>query len=228
MKKVFFLLVLSMIAGIRKLDAQQTISLPAFNKIAVSNGILLQLGNTPGYQMQAEFEGCDSTCLIRSVEDKTLTLKIANGSGCRGKVMVTTGCPYYKEIQATEKAEVSDTSLIKSDSLILTIKSNAEVYLDFDIKYLKVNLSEGALLKSEGYAVKQDIKISTAATFSGYELEGDLVNVEATMGAKAKICVDEELKASAWSNSYISYKCEPKKKSIDTFSGGVVEEYKEP
>jgi hypothetical protein len=215
-------------AGLCLLRAQQPITLPEFNKVIVSNGILLQIETNPGYQLQAKFQDCDSSCLVRTVKDKTLTLKIENTSKCKGKVIVTISCPELKELQASGKAEVSAKSLIKSDSVKLVIKSNAQVYLDFDIKYLKATLSEGGLLKSEGYAVRQDITINTSATFSGYELEGDVVNVEATMGAKAKICVAENLKVSAWSNSYISYKCNPKNKTIDVFSGGAVEEYKEP
>jgi hypothetical protein len=228
MKKITLLLAISIFAGIRILYAQQTITLPEFNKVIVSNGILLQIETNPGYLLQAKFQDCDSSCLLRNVKDKTLTLKIANAEKCKGKVMVTVNCQELAELQATGKAEVSAKSLIKRDSLILVIKSNAQVYIDFDIMYLKATLSEGGLLKSEGYAVKQDISVNTSATFSGYELEGDVVNIETTMGAKAKICATEQLKASAWSNSYISYKCDPKKKTIDSFSGGTVEEYKVP
>jgi membrane-bound inhibitor of C-type lysozyme len=53
------------------------------------------------------------------------------------------------------------------------------------------------------------------------------VNIKTSTGGKAKICVTDELNAKATSNRYISYKCQPKQKSIDVQSGGTIEEYSE-
>jgi hypothetical protein len=91
-----------------------------------------------------------------------------------------------------------------------------------DVKYLKVNLSEGSLLTAEGYAIRQDVNVTTKASFSAFRLESDEVNIEVGLAGIAKICANNELNAKARMRGYIGYKCNPKKRSIkDGLTGNV-------
>jgi hypothetical protein len=226
MKKNLWASVILMSTAIVFVNAQQSIPIPAIRKLVVANGVLLQIEHNDNYQLQIKIQDMDSACLIKTIKDRTLILKIDNGFNCRGKAAVNLLCPYLKIIEAMGKAEVSIKNLIKSDSLILIFKSGAQGYIDMDIKYLKADLVEGGLLKAEGYAIQQDISVSTGSIFSGFELEGNVVNVKTSIGGKAKICASGELNAIAGSNGYISYKCSPKKKVLDDKGSGTIEEYK--
>jgi hypothetical protein len=227
MERVFVFLIVFVISAFSLLTAQQIFPLPVIHKVVVSDGILLQIENSDSFQVLVKIQDIDSSCLTRTVKNGVLTLEIGSGTGCKGKVSVNFGCRGLKEIEATGKAEVSTKNLMKNDSLKVTLKSGAQAYIDMDIKYLKVGIGAGALMKAEGYAVNQDISVTAGGTFSGLDLEGDIVKVKTSLGGKAKICVAEELNATTASNGYISYKCSPKKKTIDSEAGGTVEESKE-
>jgi Putative auto-transporter adhesin, head GIN domain len=226
MKKALIPIIILTFYNFMLLDAQQARHIPPIKKVIVSNGVILQLEHGDSYQLQIKVQDMDSACLINTIKDGTLTLKIDNGFNCRGKAAVNFLYTDLKIIEAMGKAEVSTKNLIKSDSLILIFKSGAQGYIDMDIKYLNADIVEGGMLKAEGYAVKQDISVTTGSTFSGYELEGEIVNVKTSISGKAKICASEELNAIAGSSGYISFKCNPKKKVIDDRGSGTIEEYK--
>jgi Putative auto-transporter adhesin, head GIN domain len=226
MKKSWLLIIILTFFNLFCSNAQQNIEIPAIKKLVVSNGVLLQIEHNESFQLQIKIQDMDSACLIKTLKDGILTLKIDNGYNCRGKASVNFRCPDLKVIEAMGKAEVSTKNLIKLDSLMLIFKSGAQGYIDMDIKYLNADIVEGGMLKAEGYAIKQDISVSSGSTFSGFDLEGDIVNVKTSISGKAKVCATEELNATAGSNGYISYKCAPKKKVLDDKGSGTIEEYK--
>jgi hypothetical protein len=92
---------------------------------------------------------------------------------------------------------------------------------------LNANLVEGSLLSANGYAVNQQVYVSSSATYSCYELEGDNITVEATLGGKAKVCAAKELKASTKTGGYIGYKCDPASKTLEPKGNGVIEQVTE-
>lgn len=133
----------------------------------------------------------------------------------------------YKEIAVIEgysKANIDAKNLIKGDSVKVVLKSGATLYASFDIKYLEVELVEGCLFKADGYAETQKISVATNATFSGLSLEGTTGEVKATSGAKAKVNIEKQLKASAISGAYINYKGTPALEQKTSLGGKIVNE----
>jgi hypothetical protein len=207
--------------------AQQAETIEPVTKIVVSDGIILQIERSLSFTLSIQTQDLDPKCLVKTIENGTLTLKIMSGFGCKGKVVATLTCPEIKELEATAKAEISTKNLMKGDSLKAVLKSGGKAYIDLDIKYLDVTVSGWGLFQAEGYAVTQNIDLSTSGTFSGHKLEGDVVNIKAYSGGKGKVCASETLNADASSNAYISYKCEPKKKNIQAKGSARIEPYTE-
>jgi hypothetical protein len=207
--------------------AQQPESIPAVYKVIVSDGIQLQIEYSEESTLLVSKNELDPNCLIKTIENGTLTLKIRSGFSCKGKVIVHLACPGLKELEISAKAEVSTKNLMKCDNLKFTIRSGGKAYVDLDIKYLEVDVRGWGLFQSEGYAVKQIINLESSGTFSGYKLEGENVSIKAYSGGKGKICVTDELNAETGSNGYISYNCEPKKKNINAQGSSKIEPYKE-
>jgi hypothetical protein len=209
------------------LNAQQAESIPALYKVLVSDGIQLQIERSEEFTLLITKNELDPGCLLKTIENGILTLKIKSGFGCKGKVIVHLGCPGLKEMEISAKAEVSTTNLMKVDSLKVIIRSGGKAYVDLDIKYLDADIREWGLFQSEGYAVKQIINLESSGAFSGYKLEGENVTIKAYSGGKGKICVSNELNAETGSNGYISYNCEPKKKNINAKGSAKIEPYTE-
>lgn len=218
------LLVTFLVSG---LMAQKPETIQPITKVVVSDGILLQIEKSSNYTLLLEMQELDPECLIKTIENGTLTLKITSGFGCKGKVVATLTCPGLKEMEATAKAEISTKNLMQGDSLKAIIRSGGKAYVDIDIKYLEVTVSGWGLFQSEGYAIKQNIDLTTSGTFSGHKLEGDAVTIKAYSGGIGKVCASEILNAEAASNSYISYNCEPKTKNIQAKGSSRIEPYTE-
>jgi hypothetical protein len=227
MKTLSYFMLCAAIFTCTILQAQEPEKIQPISKVVVSDGILLQIERTPNFSLAIKTQDLDASCLIKTIENGTLTLKIKSGFGCKGKVIANLCCPGLKEMEASAKAEISTKNLLQGDSLKAIMTSGGKAYLDLDIKYLDVKVTEWGLFQSEGYAVKQDIALSTSGSFSGYKLEGDIVNVKAYSGGIGKVCVSEVLNAEAGSNGFISYKCEPKIKNINAKGSARVEVYTE-
>jgi hypothetical protein len=227
MKTLICLFLSAVISTTNHVRAQEAETIQPVSKVKISDGIILQIEKSPNYTLAVKTQEIDASCLIKTIENGTLTLKIKSGSGCKGKVIANLTCPGLKEITATSKAEVSTKNLIQGDSLRITMKTGGKAYVDIDVKYLEATITEWGLFQSEGYATVQDITLTTSGTFSGYKLEGEKVNISAYSSSKGKICASEELNAETGSNGYISYRCEPKKKNIQAKGSSRIEVYTE-
>jgi hypothetical protein len=206
-------------------QSQQEVFMPAIEKVIVSSGIFLQIERAPQYSLSVMTQEMDSGCLIRTIEAGTLTLKLPGSADCKGKISVNLKCPFLKELEISGKADVTSSNLMVGDSLRLRLQSGSKAYLDMDIKHLDVRLIEGSLLSAKGYAVNQNVYVTTSATYSCFELEGDTISVEASMGGKAKICASKSLVALSKVGGYIGYKCNPPK--ITKEGSGSIEEITE-
>jgi hypothetical protein len=227
MKTILYCLLCTCLFKTDMAFAQEPETIQPITKVVVSDGILLQIERSPNYTLSVKLQELDPECLIKTIENGTLTLKITSGYGCSGKIIANLTCPGLKEMEATSKAEISTKNLMQGDSLKAIMRSGGKAYVDIDVKYLEAIVSGWGLFQSEGYAVMQNIELTTSGTFSGYKLEGDNVNITAYSGGKGKICASETLNAEAGSNGYISFNCDPKKKNLEAKGNARIEPYKE-
>jgi hypothetical protein len=220
--KLFTLLLLSSLF-VENAYTQDKTSIGAIQKVIVSSGILLQIERTPDYSLSTNMQDVDESCLIKTINAGVLTLKLTSSFSCKGKVTINLGCPSLREIEIMGNADVSSRNVLTGDSMKIILRSGGKAYLDLDIKNLDVHMTEGSLLSASGYAVNQNVYVSSSSTYSCFELEGDYVTVEATLGGKAKVCSSKELKASTMTGGYIGYKCDPASKTIESKGNGVVQ-----
>jgi hypothetical protein len=223
------LLIVSLIFCFYNSPAQDTLTrkLVNFEKLSVSDGIIVQLEKGNQETVTFKYEGVDGGKIISEVKDGELSLKIPLGYSKDTKVRAYLTYKTLTAISGSSKAEIDSKSLFKGDSLKIDLRSGAKIYASFDINYLQASIIEGAVLSADGYAVIQQIDVSTSGTFSGYNLEGDSITVKASAGGKAKINAEKELDAIATLKGYISYKGNPKIKRIEPKFGGTIEKYKE-
>lgn len=193
-----------------------------FYKLEVRNGILVQLvkSDKPSVKISTDANLSDITT---EVKDGKLIIKSIEKSNTSVEVFYTT----ITEIEGYNKSEISNSSLIKQDSLSVILETGANAYFDLDVKHLTSKITEGAVLTARGYAVTQDAYATTGATLSLFELESENVKVKATGNGKAKVYAENSLIAEASSRGYISYKGNPKTQDTKTNLGGKIEEYSE-
>ncbi len=207
--------------------AQDFTPVDTIKKIKISSGILLEIERSEKYTLDISLHDLDLSCLIKTIEDGVLTLKLVSSVNCSGNVTAKLCCPSIKEIEIMGNAEVSTFNLIKTDSLKIVQRSGGKAYLDLDVDYLEILLTEGSILTASGYANTQVVNVSTSATFSAFELEGDVVDIQTSFGGKGKVCATKKLKALSKIGGYISYKCEPEAIEIEKKGNGIVEKLAE-
>ena len=196
-------------------------------KVVISSGINLEIERSQEYSLTVNSSDLDTGCLVRTLENGVLTLKLTSILECDGKVTARLCCPSVRELEIMGNAEVSTFNLLKTDSLWIVQRSGGKAYLDLDVGYLNARLSEGSLLTAKGYANTQEISVNANATFSAFELEGKVVEIDASFGGKGKVCASEKLKAIANMGGYINYTCDPVTIEIEKKGNGKVEKLTE-
>ncbi len=222
MKKIIVITLCIWLSSILLGQNNEYTPLVDFTKIDVTDKIILQLERGTTNEIKLQVQGMERENVIVEVVDGTLKLDIVDEL-ISGKVRATVKYKSLEEIYGSGMAEISTGNLIKDEHVKVVLKSGTNAYLDFDIKSLTAELVEGSLLQAEGYAVQQNITVKSSATFSGYDLEGEKVDVLAIFGGKAKVYAEKELNIDARTGSYICYKGKPEVKNIESKGGSTVE-----
>jgi hypothetical protein len=211
-RKIF--IILSSVFFLTTLYAQEPITrtLSSFSKLNVGDRIIVRLVKSPKESALIQAQGIDASAVKTEVSCNTLDISIYGKPFIKKKVTITLNYVKLTSIMVNGGAEVSTSSLYKTDTL-------------FDIEYLSSKIIEGAILSAEGYATKQDVVVATSGTLSAFELESEIIKVKASSGGKAKINVETELDAEASSKGFISYKGSPSKINRIVNSGGTISVY---
>lgn len=226
MKYLFFSLSIFLI-NIVNIRAQESNPVKTIKSIKISSGILLEFERSDAYTLDISSDDLSEECLIHTIENGVLTLKFTNIINCDGSVTAKLRCPYIKEIEIMGNAEVSTYNVLQTDTLKIILRSGGKAYLDLNVNYLNVLLTEGSLLTASGYANTQVVNVTTQATFSAFELEGEEVTVQASLGGKGKVCATKKLSALSKIGGYITYTCNPVETEIEKKGNGVVEKLSE-
>jgi hypothetical protein len=226
MQKVLFSGLLSIITCFSLL-AQEPVMRPVqpFSKLEVSDKIIVRLVKADKEAISIIAQGVDPSTVKTEVTDQTLSIKLFGEPFTKKKITITLNYVVLKAISISGGADVSTTSLMKTDALLVELQSGGIFYLDADIKNFTAKLTEGATLSASGYADNTNITVATGATFSGYDLETEICKVKATSGGKAKINVVSELDAETASKGYISYKGNPPSFHQNATSSGSISKY---
>lgn len=221
------LIILSSVFFLSALSAQEstTRDLNSFSKLIVGDKIIVRLVKSEKESAVIQTQGVSASSVKTEISDNTLDIRMQGEPFAKKKVTITLNYVLLKSISVNGGADVSTTSLLKSDTLFIDLKSGGMLLLDADIKYLTGKIAEGAILDAEGYAIRQDIVVTTSATLSAFGLESEIIKVKAVTGGKAKINVETELDAEASSKGYISYKGNPAKINRIMNSGGTITVY---
>jgi hypothetical protein len=201
-------------------------NLEPFSGLVVGDKIIVRLVKAEKESALIQVQGIDESAVKTVMAGNTLELSIYGEPFTRKKVTVTLNYVHLNSIAVTGGADVSTTSLFKSDNLTVDLKSGGMLYLDADIEKLSGKILEGALLTGEGYATTMDLIVSTSASLSAFDLECETVTLKVNSGGKAKVNVETELNAEVSSKGYISYKGNPSKINKNVLSGGTISAYK--
>jgi hypothetical protein len=128
-------------------------------------------------------------------------------------------------LEATSGASVKLESPLKSDKLVIQVRSGAVLNGEVQASALDIDQSSGSVMHLSGSAGQVSVEGSSGSVFRGYELVTDNCDAGTSSGAGVQITVNKELSAKASSGGRIAYKGEGVIRNIKTSSGGSVSKH---
>ncbi len=125
-------------------------------------------------------------------------------------------------ISASSAANVFGKNKITGSRLDLDVSSAADIEVEVDVEDLSVDASSSGDVEVSGRAKYLNIDVSSAGGVDAYDLEAEIVRVDASSGAGAKVFATKEINAEASSGASVRYRGDPAKSRTDTSSGGSV------
>jgi hypothetical protein len=192
----------------------------AFNQIQIYDGIIVTLERSEENELCPGID-TDLDKLQITVADGILRIRKIPGTKYENAPQLKVKYLQLTHIEAYGKADIDAPKLIISDSLSITLKSGSRFYGSCDVKYFNALVTEGSLLKIDGYAITQDIQVNSKATFSGFKLIGEDAQLKATTGGTIKVYIENNISGSSTTGGYIGYMGSPKM-DVKTSVGGKI------
>jgi len=225
MKRSF--VVLFVLLACFSLNAQKTEERPvsSFDKLDVFGNIVVDLikGNQEKVVVESQEIALDR--ITTKMDGKSLKISMA-ADLCSSEKTVRILITYVQlyEIRSKGGADIRSDVPITADRLVYEAVTGGNIYVDVNVKALEASVGQGSLISISGKASSEEINVNSGGIFSGYDMECDEVNVNATTKAKAKVYAGKTLNARATTGGWIGYQGHPAQKIVKTSLGGKIEE----
>jgi len=222
-------MVLLIIVFASPINSQQTTIIKPgdFTKIHVSSEIDAELILATESYIEVDFGNISPEQLITVLKDSTLTLRMKTGKYQKDGLKVKI---FYKDdltgIISDGRASIwSEEELFLSD-VDMNLNNGGSIRLKIICNHLTAELAQGSILVVGGTVKMMDLKVSTGATFSGFDLLVEDADILANSAGKAKVSVSHYLKGKAISGGWIGYINEPEKIECQvSLKGEIVKTY---
>ncbi len=225
MKRVILLLLAVFASSItQSIRAGDPATLDPFHSIVVSSEIEAELVLSKQEAIETEFKNASVEDLI--VEVVNSVLKIRMRTGTYKDAILKVRVHYTKDLKHLEadgRAQIwSEEDLYFEGDLDVRLSNGGEMRFTLYCDSLSAVLSQGSVIYLTGKARALDLKVTTGATFSGYEFETRIARAVASGAGKAKISVSEYLDAKASFKGFIGYVGDPEKTDEKTSLKGEI------
>lgn len=225
MKKITILLMLILaLANISRTRAGDLKEMKAFHSIVVSSEIIAELVLSKEEAIEPAFKIASNDDLIAEVVDSVLRLRMKTGRYEDGDLKVRihyTRDP--KMLEANDRAQIwSEEDLYLDGDLTVKLYNGGEMRFRLFCDSLNATLSQGSVIYLTGKTRALQVKVSTNATFSGYEFESQYAFATASSTGKAKLSVSKSLDANASTKGFIGYVGDPPRVKEKTSLGGEI------
>ena len=222
------MMVLSLMTVTLSAQEKDTRQVGDFDGVKVSSGIKAELVRGSTTKVEITASGIDIDKVTTEVKNGVLKVGIDNNwwNSLRNKKRKVEATITYSgdlsQIAAGSGSRIECDHTIQSKSLDIDVSSGASMDVEIEVSDATIDISSGASLNLAGEASSTEIDISSGASLSGYDFATDMVDIDGSSGATARIHVVKELVADVSSGASVKYKGNPTKRDIDKGSGGSV------
>lgn len=202
-------------------QSTQVRTLPAFNEIEIAGKF--QLNYTQG-STQSVFVQADSSLLkdiVTEVHGNRLRIRLIRNFYSGDYIRVNVTSEALSELEISAGGIFKTTNCLKSPDLMVSASAGTILEVNGEITNLKADLSAGCMARFLGTCDNMQLDASAGCIINADSLYTKTANIEASAGTIAKLNVSQEISVSASAGSNITYKGNPKLKTVD-ISGGAV------
>lgn len=128
------------------------------------------------------------------------------------------------EIRLSGAVDLTTENLMKAGNLKLDVSGAAELDMSIEAGEIEADFSGASDVDLSGYARKLEIDLSGAGELDALELEADVVRIDVSGAASAKVHAKDELQADVSGAANLRYKGDPKVYS-DVSGASSIKEY---
>lgn len=193
-----------------------------FDALHVSYGINVKLtmGSNTSLRLEADENLHD---IIRTeVEDGVLRIYSEKNIYSSKKRTVYLTATNLNEITVTSGAQVDSENTIKTEELIVSTTSGANVKLDLYVANISCSSTSGSDARLRGKAEKLTVRATSGANVKAKSLETLICEARATSGSVISVHATQELDAKATSGGNINCSGNPEIVKKNSSSGGSI------
>ena len=228
MKRLFFLLLLALVATYAQAQVKQTRPVGSFQTIQAGGGIdvILTQGATTSVVVEADKDV--QSRLRTEVKGNALVIGWESGFTWKDllsnkrKASVYVTCPRLEGLSASGGSDVHGQSPFKAENFKVEASGGSDVTLTLEANTLTGSASGGADLRLTGRVQRQRVSVSGGSDYHGFGLHSTTADISASGGADANVSVDGELSATASGGSDVRYKGNARAIKSNASGGGSI------
>jgi len=177
-----------------------------FNKIDLSGAFYIVLNKGEVNQVKIETDENILKYVKSEVEKNTLKLFLDKTVTKPTKLNVTITYKELVSLESSGASKITGNSEISCEQFSLKTTGASDIKLTFSVKELNTNSSGAGCLNLSGFADKQNIDLSGAATYNAFELLSNFAKTDLSGACTAKINVKNEINGELSGACSIQYK----------------------
>ena len=194
----------------------------SFTAISCSSGInvFLKQGDKESVTVEADENLLD--LIVTRIKGDKLVIKTEDPIRRAKKLDVYVTFVDVNEISVSSGSDLESRSMLKFETLDISVSSGADAKLDLSADDLTCSVSSGADANLSGSANSFYGKASSGSDLRASDLKAKYCKAKASSGGDVSVYASESIEASASSGGDVNYYGDPTKVNVSSSSGGDV------
>jgi len=222
---ILSLFMLLVVIAAKAQTTTETRELNAFDQIAVSDAIEVELIKGENHEITITASGIDISQVTSKINKRELQLEVSGNNPKSSSIKVVITYIQINEIEVSSGAKVFVKDRIENKTVDLKVTSNA--YLEVEVKAERLVLAAetNAKMFVKGTADNLDYNAFTNAEIDGEGLVVKNAEIRTNTNASGSFEVLESLKGTAATRGRVKYKGDPKIIDVKENIGGSIEQF---
>ncbi|WP_339922633.1 head GIN domain-containing protein [uncultured Cyclobacterium sp.] len=222
---ILTLFMLLLVVAVKAQTTTETRALNAFDQIAVSDDIEVELIKGENHEITITASGIDISQLSTKINKRELEIEVSGNNPKSSSIKAVITYVQLNEIEVSSGAKVFVKDLIENKTIDLKVASNA--YLEVEVKAERLVLAAetNAKMFIKGSADHLDYNAFTNAEIDGEGLVVKNVEIRTNTNASGSFEVLESLKGTAATRGRVRYKGNPNIIDVKENIGGTIEQF---